>query len=332
MSSRAPEPDRMLRIAFFFLLALPALAQTPVDNPLLPSGYHQFRLAREDGSYLNFYTNFEALDPARPLAIWMQGSGYHSLFPVRDGRANLGPMGIVSQALGKDIQCLSVEKRGVEFGLVGGGTAESATAEYLAHATLEDRSQDVLRVLACYKGLPTRLLAIGHSEGADVAARVAADQPLVTHVAFLAGGGASQLYEFLLLIRKSEPDPERREEQIAQLWKDWADIEANPRSTVHFFRGHAYRRWASFMRAAPLDSLLKTRAKILMLHGTEDTSVPIESADLTAVELSRHNRVFQYVTLKGADHSLLTPEQREKKAIPFADLGARIRAFFLDQP
>ena len=42
-----------------------------------------------------------------------------------------------------------------------------------------------------------RTLVIGHSEGGIVAAYVAAKLPKVTHVASLAGGGPTQLFDFV---------------------------------------------------------------------------------------------------------------------------------------
>ena len=51
-----------------------------------------------------------------------------------------------------------------------------------------------------------RTLVIGHSEGAIVAARVAADLPGVTHVASLAGGGPTQLFSLAELASRPRPD------------------------------------------------------------------------------------------------------------------------------
>ena len=311
------------------------MAQVRQANDRVPTGYHEWALKRPDGSTLFFYTNFARLDPARPLAVWMQGSGYHSVFPVREGKTRLGPIGLVAEALGPDIQVLTVEKRGVEFGTLGAGGSDGAPREYQEYATLEDRSADVISVLEAFasqKTLPSRLLAIGHSEGADVAAKVAADFPGVSHVAFLAGGGPSQIFDFMVFIRRSDASPEEKETQIEALWKSWADIEADPRSIDKTFKGHAYRRWSSYFNQPPLGNLLKTRAKILIMHGSEDESVPIESADLCSVELTRAGREHKYLRLPGADHSMRTPTQKASNSPPFLSLGLILREFFLTTP
>ena len=47
-----------------------------------------------------------------------------------------------------------------------------------------------------------RTLVVGHSEGAIVAARVAADNDWVTHIASLAGGGANLLFDLMETARR----------------------------------------------------------------------------------------------------------------------------------
>ena len=301
----------------------------------LPSGIHRSTLQRADSSTLLWYSNFVRLDPKRPLAVWMQGSGYHSLVPERDGRLRSGFLNLISETLGPEVQVLAVEKRGVTLGISGTGGALDAPVEYHEFATLEDRAADVVAVLDSLQRrnlLPERVLAIGHSEGADVAAKVAADHPRVSHLAFLSGGGASQLFDFMVLIRKSEATARDKETEIEELWKSWHEIQADPWSISKMFHGHAYRRWASFMAEAPIDNLKKTRAKILIVHGSADTSVPIESADLAAVDLSRAGRAFEYLRLPQADHSLRTPEQIERGVPPLLSLSTVLRRFFLDPP
>ena len=285
-------------------------------------------------SSLTFYTNFSNLDPQRPLAVWMQGSGYHSVFPERDGKLRPGFFALIAEVLGPEVQLLAVEKRGVALGTVGDGSSVGATEEYQDYATLGDRAGDVMTVLQGFERqalLPKQLLAIGHSEGADVAAKVAAECPRVSHLAFLSGGGASQLFDFMLFIRKSEASPRDKETQIEELWGQWNDIQAHPRSTAKLFQGHAYRRWSSYIQEPPVDNLLKTQAKILIIHGAADQSVPIESADLGAVELSLAGKLFEYLRLSDADHSLRTPEQAKRGVPPLVTLGPILRRFFLNQ-
>lgn len=313
-----------------FLLVLPTWAQAPRGDSRLPAGIWGWSISRPDGSEVRVYANVAEVSSGRPLAVWMQGSGYHSLFVERDGVLRVGPLGLIVEALGDGVQVVAVEKRGVPLGAEGSGGALEAPEEYHAHATLDGRADDVLLLLETLGSegrLPVRLLAIGHSEGAVVAARVAARSAAVSHLAFLSGGGASQLWDFQLQIRKSEGSEREKEAEIDRLWSEWAEIKADPKSTTRMLMGHAFRRWSSYFANPPLESLLATRAKVLMVHGSEDTAVPVESADLAAVELDRAGRAYEYLRLPGADHSLRTPDQTSP---PFLPLGGILRRFFLD--
>ncbi len=302
------------------------------ETRVLPEGLFQWELRRHDESVLTFYSTFERLERDLPLAVWMQGSGSSSLFTIENGRARSRVLSLISTLLGPEVQLLAVEKRGVEFGENVNGGALGASREYHEFATLEDRSADVVRVLETFRDqniLPKNVLAIGHSEGADVAAKVAADDPGVTHLAFLSGGGPSQLVDLMTLIRKGAGSPEEKEAEIDALWDQWHAIRADPRSADTMWLGHAYRRWSSYFNHPPVESLLKTNAKILIIQGSADDAVPIESADLCAVELSRAGRDFEYLRLPGADHSLRTPQQVSDSRQPFLSLGQILHRFFL---
>lgn len=314
-------------LLYLLLMAVPAVGQGLPQASPLPSGYFAWTIARDDGSALDYYTNFRELEPTKPLAIWMQGSGYFSLFPEYEGKLGDGTLTLLSETLGPEVQLLAVEKRGVTLGVRGGVIPQ----EYHQYATLEARSRDVITALEALGDLPNRVLAVGHSEGADVAAKVAAEVPKVSHIAFLSGGGASQLFELMTVIRKSEADTRDKETQIEELWRTWSDISANPNSTDKMFRGHSYRRWSSYIRQAPMDNLLRTEAKILIVHGSADEVVPIESADLCAVELARADKTFEYLRLPEADHSLRTPQQTARKVSPLIPLSYILQRFFLSE-
>jgi hypothetical protein len=113
-------------------------------------------------------------------------------------------------------------------------------------------------------------LLIGHSEGGIIAARAAAENAFVTHVATLAGGGPTQLFDLIECARAgrlysdlpSEPDA-----QVAKLLADVAEIRSDPDNAGKLFLGHPYRRWFTFWSSSTEDELLKTRARIFIAQG-----------------------------------------------------------------
>ncbi|MCG3130416.1 MAG: hypothetical protein FLDDKLPJ_01173 [Phycisphaerae bacterium] len=160
---------------------------------------------------------------------------------------------------------------------------------------------------------PSRVVLVGHSEGAVVAAAVAALEPRVTHVAFLSGCGPSQFFDLMVLRRRAMQKTGRPAEEIergvAGLEAEFRAILAEPDRVDKTFMGHAYRRWASYGRYAATDDLRRTSCKIFLAHGTDDTSVSIESFDAMTADLLRTGR--KNVTVRryaGRDHSLRAPD------------------------
>jgi pimeloyl-ACP methyl ester carboxylesterase len=291
-----------------------------VENAKLPPMFRQARTSRPDGSTLTYFlANFDnALHARKPVMVILDGSGASSAFTVMDdGRVGFGVYGLLARRVCAGYHVAAVEKRGVPFGYRGSpGTAMNAPLDYTQHATFEDRVSDVRLMLDALLSDPmvnsSRVLLLGMSEGADVAAGVAAVDPRVTHVAFLSGAGASQLFDLIVLQRKqmsaAGASPEAIEAAVAALEADYAHILASPEDDEKMFMGHSYRRWASFFRQQPADNLARTKAKVFVAHGGQDQSVPIESFDYLTTELMRRGK--SDVTVRrfpDRDHSLMKP-------------------------
>ncbi|HRX84212.1 MAG TPA: hypothetical protein P5572_04255 [Phycisphaerae bacterium] len=288
-----------------------------VDNALLPPLFKQGEAARRDGSKMVFFLgNFDDnLTHKRPVLVYVEGSGAQSQFVRMGDRIGYSVFGLIAQHAGDRYHVATTEKRGVAFGDPGRrGIAEGASAEYNAHATLAERVADVRLLLdvllAAPQVDPRKVLVVGHSEGADVAAAAAAEDDRITHVAFLSGGGAAQFFDFFVMCRKQMAaegaSAEDVEKAIGQIEADMRAVLADPESTTRFYQGHAFRRWSTFAMTASADNLLRTRAKLFLAHGTADTSVPIESFDSLIVELLRHGRTdFTERRCVDCDHSFI---------------------------
>ncbi|XXX82780.1 alpha/beta fold hydrolase [Sorangium sp. So ce134] len=254
-------------------------------------------------------------DRRKPLLIYLSGSGARSHFVMAGDEIDAGRLGAVASVAASRFHVFGLEKRGVSFLDSRPGSADGASPEYHRHATLEGRVEEVRTFLDAALAEeaidPGRVVLVGHSEGADVAAAAAAADPRVTHAVFLCGGGPTQLFDLVVLLRKrlarEGRTPEDVELAVQAMERAFRRILASPEDTVSMFMGHAYRRWASFARSPPVANLLKTRARLFVAHGTEDTSVPIESFDLLTVELLRLGREATLRRYPGRDHGLSRP-------------------------
>jgi len=255
----------------------------------------------------------------KPVLVYMEGSGAQSHFLRVGDRMAHGLGGLVARHVAGNYHGVLIEKRGIEFGYQGSrpGSGEGAPAEYTRFATLASRVEDVRAVLDVLLTQPVvdprRVVLVGHSEGADVAAAVAAEDKRITHVAFLGAGGACQFFDLLTLRRKemaAGASAAEIEAAVQQLEKDFAAVLVDPDSTSKFFYGHAYRRWSTFGLQPPVENLLASRAKLFLAHGSRDRSVPVEAFDYLVVELMRHGR--KDVTVRrvpDGDHGFATPDQ-----------------------
>ncbi len=290
-----------------------------VKHDELPRGFAEWHIPRRDGSLMTAFLAHHQHDPAvrKPLLVYLDGSGAQSQFTRRDQAVGYGMFGLVGSIAAEKYHVVGIEKRGAVFGEAGTpGSAQAASREYQEHATFEDRVGDACLLLATLLEEPTvdptRVLLMGHSEGAGVAVGVAAREPRVTHVAFLSGTGPSQFFDLIVLRRKAMQKAgvpaEEIESSVGQLESDFRAILADPTSTDKLFMGHAYRRWASFGKRSAIDDMLASKCKLYLAHGSEDTNVSVESFDLTTIELLRAGRAGVTVRrFPGRDHSLRDP-------------------------
>ncbi len=295
-------------------------AELPIDpkfegaGPL--SGFVRSTLRNSDDERLDIYLRQDGR--RKPVLVFLPGSGcFPTILKIKAGERMA--LGLTSPVLAMDLQnalgvhVAMLERRGIES-LSEAIEREDATPERLLSkhpcsarnggVTLEDRVDDSLRQLHAIATQPWAgpLLLVGTSEGADVAAAIAAKQPTlpISALLLIGGAGPSQFFDLATLQREAKSG-----EGIAKVFADYLSfLDGNP--PVEYL-GYPFQRWKSFaIDATPLDNLLKTQIPVFIAHGELDKSVPIASADLLVVELMRQQkrRAIYYWAVAGADHSL----------------------------
>jgi len=260
----------------------------------------EFRtLPAADGFALQRYTLFQwdgdGRAHAKPAGVlfYVQGSSDHSVLDATEQFAGACVMGL---------DVAAIERRGVSRD----GTVDREVAR--RYATKQCRVADQLTLVRAYldehPGI-TPAIMFATSEGCDVASAVAAQEPRITQVILLAGGGGwSQAQEFEHFVR-SRPGSIPGIDTPEQLKAKFADIRDHPSADTMWF-GHPYRRWASYMFDRPGDDLLKVDAPILLIHGDADQSVPVESARaLRDAFAAAGKSSLTYKEYAGVDHSFM---------------------------
>ncbi|MCC7389622.1 MAG: prolyl oligopeptidase family serine peptidase [Phycisphaerales bacterium] len=292
----------------------------PTPQPPAGFGYQPGRTTDALGREIIYYLSSNAGDEPKPLVLFVQGSGCGSVFGrTGSGQIYGGLQNLILKGFGDRARVLVVEKPGVAFcdQQDQPGTAEGCSEEFLREHTA-DRWAEALRAgladaLAQGGVDRSRVLVIGHSEGADMAAHVGALAPeLVTHVAVLSGAGITQLFDMVELAwAETEPgEPTRaRQARVDSILNTYRDIRQNPDSTTDLAWGHPHRRWSSFMGASPADSLVKIKdtTPMFLAHGTADQSCPIASFDAAVSQLLVAGASPVIRRIPDADHGFATP-------------------------
>ena len=81
--------------------------------------------------------------------------------------------------------------------------------------------------------------------------------------------------------------------------------------------GDSYKYWANSIDYKALDDMLKFDAPIVLVHGSADTSAPVQSARQAVEAFQRKNRCnLTYWELSGHDHGMSDPQgQNHMKSV-----------------
>lgn len=150
-----------------------------------------------------------------------------------------------------------------------------------------------------------RVLVIGASEGAPMAAGLARALPEVTDVVLLGANGPSQLFDFAANIHRSSDSDEIKALRLQELDATYAAIAADPNSTSRFAWGHPYLRWSSFFAQSTMDNLAQSKARVYIAAGMQDNSVPILSTEVLYTQLRVQGRDVTIRRVPLAGHSLV---------------------------
>ncbi len=206
------------------------------------------------------------------------------------------------------IAVLSIEKPGLP------DPGNDCPREYLERNTMDQRVEDVHTVISSLRGhhpgWDNRLYVAGGSEGATVASLVAPALPETRALILMAGGGGFSMADEMLLLREKRmleqgSSETQVAEALAEMRLKFEEIRGNPTSELFWFgETNTYKWWASILFADLVGALRDFAQPLYMIHGTADESVPVESADALAANLSANGKTkLTYVRREGLSHS-----------------------------
>lgn len=158
---------------------------------------------------------------------------------------------------------------------------------------------------------------LGHSEGSDVAAKLAVNNKRVSHLGFSSGNGGSQALNDVLFLRrrmqKGEISAAEAQARLEELYAGLEGVYKKPGSTTDYYNGDTYK-WNSAINEPPLDNLLRLTIPILVTIGSNDDKVPVEASDYIRAEFIRHRKTnLTYKVYLNSNHNYLETAVDGKK-------------------
>jgi predicted esterase len=150
----------------------------------------------------------------------------------------------------------------------------------------------------------SRVLVIGFSEGAPMAAGLAREVPEVSDVVLVGANGPTQLYDFAANIYRSSDSDEVKLVRLRELDATFSAISADPKSSTKFAWGHPYLRWSSFFAQSTAENLAHSKARIYLASGMQDNSVPILSTEVMYAQLRSQGRDVSFRRVPMGGHTL----------------------------
>jgi len=207
------------------------------------------------------------------------------------------------------------------------GAAIGCAGEFNAHFSYETWLATLKGALRHALSRPevdaSRVLVIGMSEGAPMAAGLAREISEVTDVALIGATGPTQLFDFAAGIHRSDASDEDKLKRLQELDEAFNAVAADPTSTTKFLWGHPYLRWSSFFAHSSIEPLAQSHARVYLASGMQDKAVPIQSTEVLYAQLRAQGRDVTFRRVPNAGHGLvkdgLSREEAGKAGVPEYD-------------
>ena len=288
---------------------------------------------------IEYCTFKSSIEKRKPILLFIHGSGNLPTFQYRNDLKNYAWSAFVEvQKYKDDYHVIFVNKPGIPlFDTVNigknGELEYPINNEYKQNFSLDWRAESASKIINnAIKKLPvdkSKILVIGHSQGGQVAPKVAVLNKKVTHVVLLNSNSLNHLYDFVLQERfnafKGNTTFEQSQKNIDTLFSDYKNIFENSESREKLWEGETYFRWASFSKETPLENMLKLKIPILMIAGGKDIwgsfIMNTDYAEIEFLQKGKNNLIYK--VYPNANH-FLQDEIVENGKTNYVDLKPQI--------
>lgn len=293
-----------MQFTFKFLVIVSSLVVASLTTGV---SYSASPTARDDGTPIDYYLEVSSEEaPADTLLIFFQGSDCNSVKHNELIRQ-------LSQAMMPSADLLLIEKPGINASLPPDSNAErpDCPGYYIENDSLEQRAMDAHRVLSqvTNDNQYARLIVIGGSEGAVVAALFAAEYGMADAVVMLNGGGRWFIDDVLHNIKSTSPASEL--DSILEGFKGFAAHVLNSEPFDMEVSNHGYKWWRSTLSLDQKAVLSQLDVPVLIIQGGKDQSVSPDAVKAMLKDLhdmGKHH--IELMTYSQMDHGFFDPDGR----------------------
>jgi pimeloyl-ACP methyl ester carboxylesterase len=293
---------------FLFFVSVPTyiLAQTPEKQGL------QEYLIPYKGDSIRFYIYNPDSSVKSKVFLYLQGSGDLPMVNGDDNEAccySNYPKKLM-KAFPADYAFVYIQKVGLPYYTRNLNNYEPG-ADFVKRNNVLDRAYVADKVVnyILKKICPAAktVAVLGHSEGSDVAAKLAAINNRVSHLCFASGNATPEFFNSILLIRrqmlKGELSDIEAQNKLDALYLGLDSVYKFPNSTDKYFNGDTYK-WNYSINHPPIDNLLQLKIPIYLTIGSRDDKVPVEASDFIKAEFIRHQKTnLTYKVYTNCNHN-----------------------------
>ncbi|MCL4410477.1 MAG: dienelactone hydrolase family protein [Gammaproteobacteria bacterium] len=293
-----------MQFTFKFLVIVLSLV---VASLITGVSYSASSTVRDDGTPIDYYLQMASKEvPSDTLLVFFQGSDCNSVKHNKLIRQ-------LFQAIMPSADLLLVEKPGITASLPPDSSAErpDCPSYYIERDSLEQRAKDAFRVLSrvANDNQYERLIVMGGSEGAVVAALFAAEYGMADAVVMLNGGGRWFIDDVVHNIKSTSPVSEL--DSILEGFKGFATHVVNSEPFDVEVSNHGYKWWRSALSLDQKAVLSQVDVPVLVIQGGRDQSVSPDAVTAMLKDLhdmGKHN--IERKTYSEMDHGFFDPDGR----------------------
>ncbi len=173
----------------------------------------------------------------------------------------------------------------------------------------EERCDTVINFLVRQKWVDkNNLILVGHSQGARIAASVAANNPHVTALGFLSGDPLGRITQYIRKLRLQEQmkliDPEEAQKKIDRIYQWWEWLNQHAGDSNSQSGEDSPKTILSFSKSI-INELVTTKIPVYIAYGTEDINAA-DYCDLLPIDfIAAGKKNYKVVPYIGLEHNYM---------------------------